>query len=168
MVYMTNIFSAGKHYLSVHVAVIEGRGRINTHFYALIPLGEDQTGEMQFNQMKERFEADGVWNALKANMVAIILDGAPVNLGKDKGIAKRFEDAFKPRHITVVHCANHRMELVFHHAMDNYADLIKIEQEANHVYRFYHKSPKRELDLSNYGKDIGETVVKLNKIITTR
>ena len=54
------------------------------------------------------FKADGVWDALKANMVAIILDGASVNLGSDKGIAKRFQDALKPRHITVVHCANHR------------------------------------------------------------
>ena len=60
------------------------------------------------------------------------------------------------------------MELVFHHAMEKYLDLIKIEREANHVYRFYHKSPKRELDLANYGKSIGETVVKLNKIIATR
>ena len=101
-------FLAGKHYLSVHVAVIEGRGRIVTHFYCLIPLGQDQTALMQFNQMKSKFERDNTWNALKANLVAIILDGAPVNLGVNTGIAKRFQDEWKPRHITVVHCANHR------------------------------------------------------------
>ena len=68
-------------------------------------------------------------------MVAIILDGASVNLGSNKGIAKRFEDALKPRHITVVHCANHRMELVFHHAMAQFPDLMELEKESNHIYR---------------------------------
>ena len=100
--------SANKHFISVHVGVIEGNGRINTHFYGLIQLGEDQTAEAQFEAMKARFERDNVWTSLRANLVAIILDGAAVNLGVDKGIAKRFEDALKPRHITVVHCANHR------------------------------------------------------------
>ena len=60
------------------------------------------------------------------------------------------------------------MELVFHHAMEKYKDLITIQKESNHLYRFYHKSGKRELDLATFASTIGETVVKLNKIITTR
>ena len=41
-------------------------------------------------------------------MVALIVDGAAVNLGIKKGIGKLFQDAMKPRKLTVIHCAAHR------------------------------------------------------------
>ena len=46
-----------------------------THFYGLVPLGQDQSAETQFNAMKSRFEEDNTWNSLKANLVALIVDG---------------------------------------------------------------------------------------------
>ena len=67
--------------------------------------------------------------------VIFLSTGASVNLGVHKGITRRFKDALAPRHITVVHCANHRMELVFHHSMEQFPDLMEIEKESNHIYR---------------------------------
>ena len=49
--------------------------RVVTHFYGLIPLGNDQTAEEQYRLMKKRFEDDGTWTAIKANIVAFIVDG---------------------------------------------------------------------------------------------
>ena len=49
--------------------------RVATHFYGLIPLGNDQTAEAQYEAMKKRFEDDGTWPSIKANIVAFIVDG---------------------------------------------------------------------------------------------
>ena len=54
------------------------------------------------------FQADNVWTSLEANMVALIVDGAAVNLGIKKGIGMLFKEAMKPRQVTVIHCAAHR------------------------------------------------------------
>ena len=61
------------HYLSVIVVVIEGKYRNATHFYGLVPLGTDQSAEAQFLALKSRFEADGVWDSIKANLVALVM-----------------------------------------------------------------------------------------------
>ena len=55
------------------MVVIEGKYRNATHFYGLVPLGTDQSAEAQFLALKKRFEADGVWDSIKANLVALVM-----------------------------------------------------------------------------------------------
>ena len=48
--------SGNKHFISVVVIVVEGKGRCATHFYGLIELKDDQTALTQFDKLKERFQ----------------------------------------------------------------------------------------------------------------
>ena len=43
------------------------------HFYGLEELKEDQTAQTQFQALKSRFQRDGIWPSIKANLVALVM-----------------------------------------------------------------------------------------------
>lgn len=62
-------------------------------------------------------------------------------LGHKSGMGVRLREIFGPKLITH-HCLNHRIELIFGHAMDEYDSFNKIEKNVNRIYNFYKKSGK--------------------------
>ena len=61
--------------------------------------------------------------------------------GIKKGMGVRLRKLFGPKLITH-HCLNHRIELVFGHAMDEFDDFNQIEKNLNDLYSFYKNSGK--------------------------
>ena len=61
--------------------------------------------------------------------------------GKKGGMGVLLRKLFGPKLITH-HCLNHRIELVFGHAMDQYDSFHEIESMVNKIYSFYKRSGK--------------------------
>ena len=71
---MNHFLSGNKHYLSVHVVVVEPGGyRSSNHFYGLIELGTDTSAAEQFRLIKKFFEDNGTWTKISKNIAALVI-----------------------------------------------------------------------------------------------
>ena len=66
-------------------------------------------------------------------------------LGHKSGMGVRLREIFGPKLITH-HCLNHRIELIFGHAMDEYDSFNKIEENVNRCINST-KNQAKHLDL---------------------
>ena len=57
------------------VQILEEDYRVNTHFYGLVKLGASASAAVQRDKLIQKFEDDGVLEAIKEKAVALVVDG---------------------------------------------------------------------------------------------
>ena len=85
----------------------------------------------------KQFEADGIVDVIKNNMIGFGSDGARVNLGKDNGLAKILSN-WAERDLYKIHCMPHRLELAVKKTLkkdEYFPDAIAL---VNKIYNFYY------------------------------
>ena len=117
-----------------------------TYFYGFVQLSADGRAEAQTECILKRFLNDGTYEAIKRRIISFVSDGASVMVGKWKGMATLLRKEFGNKLVSV-HCGNHRLELAFGHAMDEFDSFRRIEKQANKLYSFYSIANKKR-----YGK----------------
>ena len=128
------------HELAVLFHTMENDAPVD-YLYGLLRMGSDQTAEAQTDILVKHLKKDGLYDHVKEHIIAFVSDGASVMTGKKKGMGVRLRKLFGPRLISH-HCQNHRIELVFGHAMDAFNSFNVIESNLNDLYSFYKKSGK--------------------------
>ena len=110
-----------------------------TYFYRFVKLGSDQTAEAQTEALIKALKQDDLFDHVKKHITSFVSDGALVMTGHKRGMGVRLREIFGSKLITH-HCLNHRIELVFGHAMDVYDSFNEIEKNVNNIYNFYKRS----------------------------
>jgi hAT family C-terminal dimerisation region len=99
-------------------------------------------------------------------LVAMLSDGASVNLGQKKGVAALLKS--KSPWLITIHCFNHRLELAVkdsitkHKCFNNVLDLLMT------LYNYYHSSPKRLRDVKEVADSLDDHFTKLQRCNGTR
>ena len=128
------------HELAVLFHTLENNAPV-TYLYGLLKMGADETAEAQVDLLVKHLDKDGLYDHVKNHIASFMSDGASVMTGRKKGMGARLKKLFGPKLISH-HCQNHRIELVFGHAMDAFNSFNVIESNVNDLYKFYKKSGK--------------------------
>jgi hypothetical protein len=97
-------------------------------------------------------------------LVSVTCGGAPVIIGARGGAKKLLKDKF-PTAI-VWHCANHRLELSVHDAVETLTGINRSKHFIDKLYTLYHVSPKNARELQICAATLGVQLLKSGRILS--
>ena len=142
---------SNNHLMAVIIQTTENEVPVQ-FFYALLPIGSDETAEAQTALLVDKLKQDEVFEPVKNKIVSFVSDGAAVTVGRKRGMAVRLKKIFGPKLVSV-HCGAQRIELAFGHAMEEYDSFQFIEQMANKLFTYFSKSHTRFAEMHEFLND---------------
>ena len=156
------------HYLVVLMQGIEDNFP-KVYFYRLLKIGDDETAKGLLNLLLDAFNEDGIYEAMRLNLIGYASDGAAVMMGKKNGLGKKLND-FAKNPLIEHHCLAHRLHLAIRRAFTAKPELkfmFHLESMLNSLYSFYYGSGhKRKAHLMKLAKD--SPISDLNYIFEVR
>ena len=103
--------------------------------------------------LKRSISLLGEFHQLQKKVVVFAADGASVNTGAANGVISKLQNQWG-KHIIIIICLAHRLELTYKDALKGDALYIKVITLLNSLYALYHKSPLRREGLADSCKVI--------------
>ena len=143
----------------VRLFLHEGKPRVS-FFNIETPKSCDAEGLV--NCISNTFKRIGLTNYTD-RVIGIDVNGASVNLGRQKGVAARLKELAP----WLLHCFNHRLELAVQDAFKGVKAFEDVDEMLLKLFYYYQKSPKRLRDLRSFAENFEETVPKPKKACGT-
>lgn len=121
---------------------------------------EQKDAETIYKNLLECLEKHGFDKAyLKKFLIGFCSDGAHVMLGKNSGVAARLKKDFP--NVLVWHCMAHRVQLALDDAIKEINGINVLQKFLDNLYAFYHRSPKRQAELSCIADSIDLDIIQI-------
>ena len=103
---------------------------------------------------------------LRRNLVGFCSDGASVMLGKNSGVGTVLKQKYPQ--LVLWHCLAHRLELAVSDAMDDVSNTYQFKSFIDKLHSVYSKSPKLLRQLEDIAKSLGDVILSMGRMLTTR
>jgi len=156
------------HYLVLLIVALENERPV-TYFYRNILLRDDESAEGLMNAILECWDADGITDLMKKNLVGFASDGASVMTGRNNGLAKRFERFTDRNFLYAIHCMAHRLHLAIRRALNGVQSVTNLEEVLKILHNFYYgHGHKRKAHLRDFADEFGLKLREVNSVFETR
>jgi len=103
---------------------------------------------------------------MQKNLVSFTSDGTSVMLGKKNGVGTQMKTMFPQ--IILWHCLNHRLELAVADAIDSVNGFSPMKSLFSKLHSIYSYSPKLTRELTGISNELGTSMKKIGKLLSTR
>ena len=89
-------------------------------------------------------------------------------IGKINGMTAILRNKLRKKSIISHHCMAHRLEIAFGHSMKKFPVFVKLEEDMNKLYGYFHHSDKRYAILDKFLTDKGKKTFRFQKVFKVR